>query len=102
MIQGFGNRPAESPHVLARHLWGDGPRSSASTKSWPKPGVPLALFLHHPLFLDDPADPTRSHAAVLPEPRAGLMELIAKTPNLRLVASGRRPEHRRVERGGVT
>lgn len=102
MIQGFGNRPAERPKVLARHLRGDGPRSSASTKSWPKPGVPLALFLHHPLFLDDPADPARSHAAVLAAASAVLVDLLAKTPNLRLVAWGRLHEHRRVERGGVT
>lgn len=65
-------------------------------------GRPTALFLHYPLFLDDPADPARSHAAVLPEPRAALMDLIGKTPNLRLVASGHLHEDRRVEWDGVT
>ena len=62
---------------------------------------PVALFLHYPVFLDDPADPARSHAVVLPEARAALMQLIDRTPTLRLVASGHLHEERRVERNGV-
>jgi 3',5'-cyclic AMP phosphodiesterase CpdA len=62
---------------------------------------PIALFLHYPLFLDDPADQTSSHAVVLPEARAALMALLDATPTLRLVASGHLHEVRRVERNGV-
>ncbi len=62
---------------------------------------PTALFLHYPLFLDDPADPARSHAVVLPDARAALMGLIAANPAVRLVASGHLHEDRRVELAGV-
>jgi 3',5'-cyclic AMP phosphodiesterase CpdA len=62
---------------------------------------PTALFLHYPVYLDDPADPARSHAVILPEARAALLALIDASPNVRLVASGHLHEERRAIRGGV-
>jgi 3',5'-cyclic AMP phosphodiesterase CpdA len=61
----------------------------------------IGLFLHYPPFLDDPADPARSHAVVLPEARAALLALIDATPTVRLVASGHLHEDRRLTRNGV-
>ena len=50
-------------------------------------GRPLALLLHKPLFLDDPAD-ARPHIRYLPQPqRRWLLELLAPH-DLRLVLSG--------------
>lgn len=62
---------------------------------------PVALFQHYPLFLDDPADATRSHAVVLPDARAALLALLDATPSVKLFASGHLHEDRRVERNGV-
>ncbi len=62
---------------------------------------PTALFLHYPVYLDDPADPARSHAVVLPDARAALLALIDAHPNVRLVASGHLHEDRRAQRNGV-
>ncbi len=61
----------------------------------------VALFLHYPVYLDDPADPTRSHAVILPEARKALLALIDAHPTVRLVASGHLHEERRAERNGV-
>jgi 3',5'-cyclic AMP phosphodiesterase CpdA len=62
---------------------------------------PVALFLHYPVYLDDPADPARSHAVILPEARATLLSLIDAHPHVRLVASGHLHEERRAIRNGV-
>lgn len=62
----------------------------------------VALFLHYPLFLDDPADPARSHAVVLPEARREMLALIDASPQVKLVASGHLHEDRHAMRNAVT
>lgn len=61
----------------------------------------IALFLHYPLFVEDPEDQTAGHMCVHPTPRAALLSLLDATPNLRLVVSGHLHEERRIERNGV-
>lgn len=62
---------------------------------------PAGLFLHYPLFLDDEADTSQSHAVVVPAARQRMLALIDETPHLRLVASGHLHEDRLIERNGV-
>jgi 3',5'-cyclic AMP phosphodiesterase CpdA len=86
-------------------LLGSGLAAGAEQQDWLAETMatdrPTALFLHYPVYLDDPADPARSHAVILPEARDALLELIDSRSNVRLVASGHLHEERRVERNGV-
>lgn len=91
---------------LNSQLLGSGLPAEADQHAWlastlAESDRPVALFLHYPLYLDDPADPTRSHAVVLPESRADLLALIDANPMVKLVASGHLHEDRRVDRNGV-
>lgn len=49
--------------------------------------APTALFLHKPLFVDDPGEGPRGYWTVRPEPRRRLLDLL-RGVDLRLVASG--------------
>jgi len=86
-------------------LLGSGLPAEAEQHDWLAETIatnrPTALFLHYPVYLDDPADPARSHSVILPEARAALLALIDAHSNVRLVASGHLHEERRVERNGV-
>lgn len=61
---------------------------------------PVALFVHKPLFKDDPAEAEVSHRCVTPEPRRRLAQLL-RGADVRLVASGHLHQHRRVRVNGV-
>lgn len=61
---------------------------------------PTALFLHKPLFVDDPAEGPRGYWTVRPEPRRRLLGLLAGV-DLRLVASGHLHVARTRRFGGV-
>lgn len=54
---------------------------------------PVGIFLHKPLFLDDPDDDVVDAACVLPGPRRQLLDLFLRTP-VRFVASGHLHEAR--------
>jgi 3',5'-cyclic AMP phosphodiesterase CpdA len=91
---------------LNSQLLGSGLAAEAAQQDWlaamlAETNRPVALFLHYPLFLDDPTDPAPSHNAVLPEPRAAIMAMIEDAPQVKLVASGHLHEEQRVERDGV-
>lgn len=60
----------------------------------------LALFLHKPVFVTTPEDPTFDYWSVPPAARADLAPLTAH-PALRLVGSGHLHLHRRFRRDGV-
>jgi len=55
--------------------------------------LPIALFTHKPLFLDDPHDPAASIACTPPAPRAELMARLRRA-QVRLVVSGHLHQHR--------
>ncbi len=61
---------------------------------------PVALFLHKPLFLDNPDEATTTVSSITPAPRAALLRLIEAAP-VRLVVSGHLHSHRDVTRNGV-
>ena len=61
---------------------------------------PVALFLHKPLFIDDPAEDPRGYWTVTPEPRRRLLALLARAP-VRLVASGHLHIHRQFHHAGI-
>jgi len=61
---------------------------------------PVALFLHKPLFLDDPGEQAATIASLNPAPRAALMRLIA-AHKVCLVLSGHLHGHRDVIHDGV-
>lgn len=87
-------------------LLGSGLPAEADQHSWlattlAETTQSVALFLHYPLYLDDPSDTTPSHSAVLPEPRAALLALIDANPSVKLVATGHLHEDRRTMRNGV-
>jgi len=60
----------------------------------------IALFLHKPLFVDEPDEGPRGYWTVLPEPRSRLVDALAGA-KLRLVSSGHLHGWRRIERDGV-
>ena len=63
---------------------------------------PIALFLHKPLFKDEPGETNESkHRYVVPTPRQRLLDL-AKGTNLKLVACGHVHQHRVFEKDGIT
>ena len=49
--------------------------------------APTALFLHKPLFIDDPSEGPRGYWTVRPEPRRRLLDILGQA-DLRLIASG--------------
>jgi alkaline phosphatase D len=49
--------------------------------------APVALFLHKPLFVDDPEEPARGYWTVPPVPRAKILDRLARA-DVRLIASG--------------
>jgi alkaline phosphatase D len=60
----------------------------------------IALFLHKPVFVTEPEDPTFDYWSVPPHARAALAPLLDH-PGLRLVASGHLHVHHHVMRGQV-
>ncbi|WP_298965919.1 metallophosphoesterase [uncultured Methylobacterium sp.] len=48
---------------------------------------PVALFLHKPLFVDDPNEPARGYWTIPPAPRRRILDLLARA-DVRLIASG--------------
>lgn len=61
----------------------------------------IALFLHKPAFVTDPADPTFDYWSVPPHARGALAPVLDH-PALRLVASGHLHLHHRFMRGPVS
>lgn len=61
----------------------------------------IALFLHKPVFVSAPDDPTFDYWSVPPHARASLAPLLGH-PGLRLVASGHLHLHRRFDAGAVS
>jgi len=64
------------------------------------PTLPIALFLHKPLFMDHPSETATDQSAVDPEARARLLALFAGR-RLRLVASGHKHQWRAFDLDGV-
>lgn len=60
----------------------------------------LALFLHKPVFVTEPTDPTFDYWSVPPYAR-GALDPVMNHPALRLVASGHLHLHRQFTRDGV-
>ncbi|MBL6079154.1 metallophosphoesterase [Belnapia sp. T18] len=60
----------------------------------------LALFLHKPVFITKPSDPTFDYWSVPPQARAALAPVLGH-PGLRLVASGHLHLHHGFQRGAV-
>ena len=63
--------------------------------------APIGLFLHKPLFIDDPSDTSPTTRAVLPAARSDLLELLASSM-VRFVASGHLHRTRIAEWNGIT
>lgn len=59
---------------------------------------PIALFLHKPLFVDDPAEPAHGYWTVPPAPRRRLLDIIAAA-EVALIASGHLHAHREAQFG---
>ena len=62
--------------------------------------MPVALFLHKPLFIDTPDEGPRGYWSVLPAPRARLLELMGKA-DVKLVCSGHLHIHRQFHHDGI-
>jgi alkaline phosphatase D len=60
----------------------------------------IALFLHKPVFITEPGDPTFDYWSVPPHARAALAPVL-EHPGLRLVASGHLHLHHGFQRGAV-
>jgi 3',5'-cyclic AMP phosphodiesterase CpdA len=56
-------------------------------------GPPIALFLHKPLFLEDPNDNVATPACIVPSARARLLDRLQRSA-VRLVVSGHLHQHR--------
>jgi 3',5'-cyclic AMP phosphodiesterase CpdA len=54
---------------------------------------PLALFLHKPLFIEEPSEDRATPSCIVPAPRAGLLARLGHA-NVQLVVSGHLHEHR--------
>jgi alkaline phosphatase D len=63
--------------------------------------LPIAMFLHKPLFVDHPGEGPRGYWTVTPEPRARIFALM-KGANVRMVASGHLHIWRQVEHEGAS
>jgi 3',5'-cyclic AMP phosphodiesterase CpdA len=64
------------------------------------PGAPSALFLHKPLFLDDPNDDVPTARCIVPSARTRLLDRLHRS-GVRLVVSGHLHQHRDRTLGGV-
>ena len=56
-------------------------------------GRPIALFLHKPLFLEDPADDLVTPSCMVPSARARLLQRLDRS-DVRLIVSGHLHQHR--------
>jgi 3',5'-cyclic AMP phosphodiesterase CpdA len=56
-------------------------------------GRPTALFLHKPLFLEDPTDDVASPACMVPAARTRLLDKLSRS-DVRLIVSGHLHQHR--------
>jgi 3',5'-cyclic AMP phosphodiesterase CpdA len=63
-------------------------------------GGPIALFLHKPMFLDDPGEDMATASTLNPAPRARLRAMLSGTP-VRLIVSGHLHSHRDVTHDGI-
>jgi 3',5'-cyclic AMP phosphodiesterase CpdA len=63
-------------------------------------GRPTALFLHKPLFLEDPADAVATASCMVPSARTRLLERLNRH-DVRLVVSGHLHQHRDRTIGGL-
>ena len=54
---------------------------------------PIALFLHKPLFLEDPADDVATPSCMVPSARARLLDKLSRS-DVRLIVSGHLHQHR--------
>jgi 3',5'-cyclic AMP phosphodiesterase CpdA len=63
-------------------------------------GRQIALFLHKPIFLEDPNDNAASHRCIVPRARARLLQKLQKH-HVRLVISGHLHQHRDRMLGGT-
>ncbi len=61
----------------------------------------VAVFMHKPLFIDEPDEGPRGYWTVTPEPRRKLLQILGKC-DLRLVASGHLHIARELRHGNVT
>jgi len=62
--------------------------------------MPIALFMHKPLCIDDVSEGARGYWTVAPEPRHRLLALVAAAP-VRMIATGHLHIHRQAEIGGI-
>lgn len=60
-----------------------------------------ALFLHYPLFLNDVSESNETHSTLRPAARRRLLDLFARAPGLKFVASGHLHRERRIENAGI-
>jgi 3',5'-cyclic AMP phosphodiesterase CpdA len=81
------------PREHAQDQWLDERLSAAA-------GRPVALFLHKPLFLQDPADDFVTTACLVPSARTRLLKRLHR-PEVRLVVSGHLHQHRDRTIGGL-
>ncbi len=83
-------------------LMGTGHREEARQLDWfaqvLETKAPVAVFLHKPLFIEDPQEGPRGYWTVTPEPRAKLLALM-KGADIRLVASGHLHIHHQYSHG---
>jgi 3',5'-cyclic AMP phosphodiesterase CpdA len=77
----------------AQNQWLDEQLSAAE-------GRPIALFLHKPLFLEDPADDVITTACMVPSARTRLLERLHRC-DVRLIVSGHLHQHRDRSIGGL-
>ncbi len=63
--------------------------------------LPIALFMHKPIFIDTPDEGPRGYWTVLPEPRARLLGLMANA-NVKLVCSGHLHIQREKHHAGIS
>jgi 3',5'-cyclic AMP phosphodiesterase CpdA len=61
---------------------------------------PLALFVHKPLFIEQPSEDCATASCMVPTARAGLLSSLERA-NVRLVVSGHLHEHRERMLGGT-
>ncbi|MGJ4946616.1 metallophosphoesterase family protein [Bradyrhizobium sp. HKCCYLS1011] len=79
-------------------LFGSGLAREAAQDHWldqqlSTAGRPTALFLHKPLFLDDPTEDAESSSCMVPRARARLLDRLDRS-DVRLIVSGHLHQHR--------
>ncbi|MBL8574914.1 MAG: metallophosphoesterase [Hyphomicrobiaceae bacterium] len=63
--------------------------------------APTALFLHYPLFIDTIDEDRSTHMNVVPAARRRVLDLVARAPGVKLIASGHLHEDRRLDLDGI-